>query len=165
VVEPAIIPVAIGMSWRVATQRITLSPHALRIGWRAGLSRERPSLRRNEGRWFQALMGDAPMSSAKPVLGCLVFLAAAVGFVISNHIVDAMIPSQNSRATNATARETTAGVQSESPSALSDTGDTNVESSTGRRCVDLNGHTFGWNWPNIPFGTTACSDAGRKTDK
>jgi hypothetical protein len=107
-------------------------------------------------------MGDAAMSSAKPVLGCLVFLAAAVGFVVSNHIVDAMIPSQNSRATNATARETT-----ESPSALPDTGDANAEGSisTGRRCVDLNGHTFGWNWPNIPFGTTACSDTGRKTDK
>jgi hypothetical protein len=107
-------------------------------------------------------MGDAAMSSAKPVLGCLVFLAAAVGFVVSNHIVDAMIPSQNARATNATARETT-----ESPSALPDTGDANAESSisTGRQCVDLNGHTFGWNWPNIPFGTTACSDAGRRTDK
>jgi len=106
------------------------------------------------------------MSSAKPVLGCLVFLAAAVGLVISNHIVDAMIPSQNSRATNAAARETT-----ESPMQLPDTRDrpfdANAESSTstGRRCVDLNGHTFGWNWPNIPFGTAACSDAGRTTDK
>jgi hypothetical protein len=100
------------------------------------------------------------MSSAKPVLGCVVFLAAAVGFVISNHIVDAMIRSQNSRATNATARDTT-----ESPSVLPDTGDANAEGSTGRRCVDLNGHTFGWRWPNIPFGTTACSDADRKTDK
>jgi len=102
------------------------------------------------------------MSSAKPVLGCLVFLAAAVGFVISNHIVDAMIPSQNSRATNATARETT-----ESPSVLPDTGDANAEGSisTGRRCVDSNGHTFGWKWPNVPFGTTACSDTDRKTDK
>jgi hypothetical protein len=111
------------------------------------------------------------MSSAKPVLGCLVFLAAAVGFVISNHIVDAVIPSQNSRAPKAAARETTTAVQSESPSALPDTGerpfDTNAESSTstGRRCVDLNGHTFGWNWPNIPFGTAACSDTDRKTDK
>jgi hypothetical protein len=100
------------------------------------------------------------MSSAKPVLGCLVFLAAAVGFVISNHIVDAMIPSQNSRGTNATARDTT-----ESPSALPDAGDANAEGSTGGQCVDLNGHTFGWKWPNIPFGTTACSDAGRRTDK
>jgi hypothetical protein len=106
------------------------------------------------------------MSSAKPVLGCLVFLAAAVGFVISNHMVDAMIPSKTSGATNATARETTT-VQSELPMGLPGTGDTNEEGSipTGRRCVDLNGHTFGWNWPNIPFGTTACSNTGRKTDK
>jgi hypothetical protein len=105
------------------------------------------------------------MSSAKLVLGCAVFLAAAVGLVISNHVVDAVIPSQNSRATNAAARETT-----ESPSALPDTGKrpfgaSEGSTSTERRCVDLNGHTFGWNWPNIPFGTAACSDAGRKTDK
>jgi hypothetical protein len=107
-------------------------------------------------------MGDAPMSSAKPILGYLVFLLAAVGFVISNHIVDAMIPSQNSRA---------AAGQSDSPSVLPDTGkgpfDANAESSnaTGRRCVDSNGNVFGWNWPNIPFGTATCSDTGQKTDK
>jgi hypothetical protein len=100
-------------------------------------------------------MGDAAMSSAKPVLGCLVFLAAAVGFVISNHIVDAMIPSKAS--------------QSGSPMGIPDPGDRPFDAessiSTGRRCVDLNGHRFGWNWPNIPFGTTACSDTGQKTDK
>jgi hypothetical protein len=100
------------------------------------------------------------MSSAKSILGCVVFLAAAIGFAISNHMVDAMIPSQNSRATNATARDT-----AESPSGLPDAGDANAEGATGRRCVDLNGHTFGWKWPNIPFGTTACSDTDRKTDK
>lgn len=110
------------------------------------------------------------MSSEKPVLGCLVFLAAAVGLVISNHMVDAMIPSNTSRATNATAGET-ATVPSELPTGLPGAGerpsDTNAEGPllTGRQCVDSSGHTFRWNWPNIPFGTTACSDAGQKTDK
>jgi hypothetical protein len=82
-----------------------------------------------------------------------------------------MIPSKNARATKAAARETTTAVPSELPSTPPGTGerpfDANAAGSipTGRRCVDLNGHTFGWNWPNIPFGAAACSDADRKTDK
>ena len=102
------------------------------------------------------------MSSAKPVLGCLVFMLAAAGFVISNHVVDSMIPPKGAVA---------AAAQSESPPAPRDAGgrpsDAEVDSSTGagRRCVDSNGHAFGWNWPNIPFGTATCSDTGQKPDK
>jgi hypothetical protein len=108
------------------------------------------------------------MSPAKPVFGWLVLLAALVGLVVSNHVVDAMIPLKDSRATRATARQTTAAAQSESPMDIPVTGerpyDANAEGSTVRLCVDLSGGTFGWNWPNIPFGTAAC-DAGRKAEK
>jgi hypothetical protein len=110
------------------------------------------------------------MSPAKPVIGCLVLLAALVGLVVSNHIVDATIPLKNSRAAKATARQAGAAVQPESPTDLPATGerpyDANAEGSmsTGRTCVDLNGKTFGWNWPNLPFGTATC-DAARKTAK
>jgi hypothetical protein len=31
--------------------------------------------------------------------------------------------------------------------------------SATRTCTDSNGKTFGWNWPNVPFGATACKDA------
>jgi hypothetical protein len=100
----------------------------------------------------------------------LVLLAALVGLVVSSQLVDAMIPLKDSRATQATARQTTAAVQPESPLALPATGerpyDANAEGpiSTGRICVDLSGGTFGWNWPNIPFGTATC-DAVRKAEK
>jgi hypothetical protein len=110
------------------------------------------------------------MSAAKPVFGCLVLLAALVGLIVSNHIVDGMIPLKDSRTTRAAAQQITAAVQSESPMALPATGerpyDANAEASisTGRVCVDLRGRTFDWNWPNIPFGTAAC-DAGRKAEK
>jgi hypothetical protein len=103
------------------------------------------------------------MSPARPLLGCLVMLAALAGLVVSNHVVDAVIPLKNPRAAKA--------VQPESPMDLPATGerphDANAEGSisTGRACVDLNGRTFGWNWPNIPFGTATCSDAGRKPGK
>jgi hypothetical protein len=110
------------------------------------------------------------MSPAKPVFGWLVLLAALVGLIVSNHVVDALIPLKDSRATRATARQTTTAVQPESPVDLPAPGerpyDANAETSisTGRVCVDLSGGTFGWNWPNIPFGTAAC-DAARKTGK
>jgi hypothetical protein len=110
------------------------------------------------------------MSPAKPVFGYLVLLAALVGLVVSNHIVNATIPLKNSRAAKATARQTTVAVQPESPMNLPVTGerphDGNAEgsTSTGRICVDLSGKTFGWNWPNIPFATATC-DAGRKAEK
>jgi hypothetical protein len=116
-------------------------------------------------------IGDPAMLPAKPFLGCLVMLAASAGLVISNHVVDAVIPLKNARATKPADGETPATVRPQSPIDRPATGarpdDANAEGpiSTGRVCTDLNGRTFGWNWPNIPFGAAACGDAGRKTGK
>ena len=116
-----------------------------------------------------ARFGDTSMSSAKFVLGCSVLLAALGGFIVSNHVVNAMIPLKGSHAAKAT--EAPARVQPRSPSDLPVTGerpyDANGKAATpaGRTCVDLNGRTFSWNWPNVPFGTAACSDADRKAGK
>jgi hypothetical protein len=32
----------------------------------------------------------------------------------------------------------------------------------GRLCTDLNGKTFRWNWPNVPFAAVCSDDEGRK---
>jgi hypothetical protein len=110
-----------------------------------------------------------PMSPGRFVLGCCVLLAGAGGLIVSNHVVNAMIPLKSSHAAKAT--EAPARAQPQSPSDLPVTGehpnDANAEAATptGRTCTDLNGRTFGWNWPNVPFGTATCSDAGRKAGK
>jgi hypothetical protein len=111
-------------------------------------------------------MSPENMSPAKFVVGCCVLLAALGGLVVSNHVVNAMIPLKSSRVTKASAT-----VQPKSPIDTPVTGehpyDANAEAAipTGRLCTDLNGKTFGWNWPNVPFGTATCSDAGRKAGK
>jgi hypothetical protein len=101
------------------------------------------------------------MSPAKWVLGCSVFLIALSGLIVSSHLVDAVIPIKRSR-------EATATAQSNLPSDISVTGERpNSAGPEGsvlapRICVDLNGRSFGWNWPNVPFGSTACSYTGPK---
>jgi hypothetical protein len=101
------------------------------------------------------------MSPKNRVLGCAVCLAALAGLIVSNHFVDAAIPLKSPRETSAAARS-----QPSSDIPVANKGPDNASSegpvSTGRVCTDLSGGTFGWNWPNIPFGTTTCSDAGRK---
>jgi hypothetical protein len=82
-------------------------------------------------------------------------LLAAGGFMVSNHFVNEMIPAKTSRhATQPDASPdiSTAGRRPE---------DTSSEgsASAARTCIDSNGKAFGWNWPNVPFGTTACKDA------
>jgi hypothetical protein len=110
-------------------------------------------------------MSPAHMSPAKFVVGCCVLLAALGGLVVSNHVVNAMIPMKSSRVTKS------ATVQPKSPIDTPVTGehpyDANAEAAipTGRLCTDLDGKIFGWNWPNVPFGTATCSDAGRKAGK
>jgi hypothetical protein len=32
----------------------------------------------------------------------------------------------------------------------------------GRLCTDLNGKTFRWNWPNVPFASVCSDDEGRE---
>ena len=104
---------------------------------------------------LEGRIGNTRMWSAKWILGCSIFLLSAGGMIISNHFVNAMIPPKASRhATRPDASPdiSTAGRRLD---------DTSSEGSISikRVCIDSNGKAFGWNWPNVPFGTTACRDA------
>jgi hypothetical protein len=95
------------------------------------------------------------MWSGKSFLGCSIILLAAGGFVISDHFVNAMIPPKTSR--HAAQPYPSPDISSASRR-IDDTGSDGSRSAT-RLCTDLKGGVFGWNWPNVPFGTTACRDA------
>jgi hypothetical protein len=101
------------------------------------------------------------MRSGKSFLGCSIILLAAGGFVISNHFVNAMIPPNTSRHT---AGPDSSPELSAAGRRLDDTGSEGSMSAT-RVCTDSNGGAFGWNWPNVPFGATACKDAAESKSK
>ena len=109
------------------------------------------------------------MSPANLILGCSVFLAALGGLVASCLVVNATTATPKIRhKTIAAAQQTTAKIES---TRLSDTAENDKNSRivpskpsrlTKLLCVDWDGKTFGWDWPNVPFGAIECHDADRK---
>jgi hypothetical protein len=106
------------------------------------------------------------MSPANLILGCSVFLAAFGGLIASCIIVDAIIPPKISSGTSAGPRQAPAKVEANSRSDIAVRGESSHHAELeglrlhGRFCVGLRGNTFGWDWPNVPFGALACGDAG-----
>ena len=101
------------------------------------------------------------MRSGKSFLGFSIILLAAGGFVISNHFVNAMNfqkASRHSAGSDSSPEISTAGRRLDNTVGEGST-------SASRVCTDLNGGAFGWNWPNVPFGTTACRDAAESRPK
>jgi len=117
---------------------------------------------------LQREMEDRRISAANLVLGCLVFLAAFGGLVVSCLVVNAAIPPKMSRKTIAPVQQTAAKIGSKPLSDIADGGGSLHEAQpeaprlAGRLCVNLDGKTFGWDWPNVPFGAIACGDARPK---
>jgi hypothetical protein len=67
------------------------------------------------------------MTKAQGILGCSVMLAAFAGFLVTNHLVDTAIPAITHTAESAT---------------------------PDRVCTDVEGKSFRWSWPNVPFGSS-----------
>jgi hypothetical protein len=106
------------------------------------------------------------MSPTNLILGCSVFLVAFGGFVASWIIVDAIIPPKISSGSSAAAGQAAGKIEANSQSDIPVRGGSSHAADPeglrlhGRFCVSLTGHTFGWDWPNVPFGALACGEAG-----
>jgi hypothetical protein len=104
---------------------------------------------------FEGRIRSTRMWPAKWILGCSIILLSAGGMIISTHYVNAMIPPKTFRHAarpDASPDISTAGRR------VDDTGG-EASMPSGRICTDSNGKPFVWNWPNTPFGATACRDA------
>jgi len=98
------------------------------------------------------------MSPTKWVLGCSVFLAALGGLVLSTYVVNVALPSRAGKVRiDATA---TAGSDDTAHNSViaEPRSDGSIEGAapTSKVCVDVDGKSFGWHWPNVPFGTVTC---------
>jgi len=89
-------------------------------------------------------------ASQKPIVGILVVVMTVVGGSLSNYFVNSMIPPGGKSAL----------VRPESPSKAR-LGKSAVPDQQRMQttCLDLNGETFVWVWPNAPFGSSQCGRA------